>query len=119
MHVDHQAVVGGDSCKGGDGVGAILHGAFEMRDATDHVHAFFQGAEKVFLGFGVAEEAVLREGDELDVEIGFEVLAEGEEGVHRQEAVVADVDMAADGEGAAGDGPEAEFFGAVVDGVWG
>ena len=45
-----------------------------------------------------AVEAVLREGDELQVDIGRDRLLDVEQRLDREQPVVADVDMAADGE---------------------
>ena len=62
-----------------------------------------------------AEEAVLGEGDELEVEVGGDLGADVEEGLDAEEAVVAGVDVAADGEEAHGDGPVAVGQRAVAD----
>ena len=62
-----------------------------------------------------AEEAVLGEGDELEVEVGGDLGADVEEGLDAEEAVVGGVDVAADGEEAHGDGPVAVGQRAVAD----
>ena len=55
-------------------------------------------------GPGRAVVAVLREGDELEVEIGLDPLSDLEQRLDRDQPVVADVDMAADREQALADG---------------
>ena len=98
MHVDHQPALGGDLAELGHRAAAVLHGALEMRDAADDIDAEVERADGVLPGGRRAVEAVLREGDELQVDIGRDLLLHVEQRFHRQQPVVAGVDMAADGE---------------------
>ena len=45
MHVDPQAALRRELAELADGLGAIGHGALEMRDAADHVHAAIEGGD--------------------------------------------------------------------------
>ena len=101
--------------EGADGAGALLHGALEVGDAADDVDAQVEGAGEVGEAGRGAEEAVLREGDELEVEVGGDLGADVEQGLDAEEAVVGGVDVAADGEEAHGDGPVAVGERAVAD----
>ena len=107
MQVHRQVSGGGDLAELGHGSAALDHGALEMRDAADHVHAEIEGAQRVRPRRGVAIEAVLREGDELEVEIGPDLLAHLEKRPHPEQPVVAGVHVAADREQAHGDRPVA------------
>ena len=71
----------------------------------------------MFSWFGrQAQIAVLGKGHQLQVEKGFELLADVEQGAGGEHLRVAHVDVAADGERAAGDGPAAQLAGTVLDG---
>ena len=54
---------------------AIRHRALEMRDAADDVDAHVERAVQVLAALGRAVVAVLREGDELQVDIGRDLAA--------------------------------------------
>ncbi len=57
MQVDHQATLGRDLAKFGNGPHALGHGPLEMRDAADDVDAQVEGANDglaQFLRFGPA-----------------------------------------------------------------
>ena len=84
--------------------GAVGHRALEMRNAADDVDAQVERALQVARGVRRAEVAVLRKRDELQVEIGLHPLLHLEQRLDREQAVVADVDMAADREQALRDG---------------
>ena len=70
MHVDHQPALRGDLAERGDAGGAVGHGALEMRDAADDVDAEVERAVEVLRRGRRAVVAVLRKGDELQVDIG-------------------------------------------------
>src|SRR3546814_4378564 len=72
-------------------------------------------ALQVLRRLGIAPVAVLREGDELQVDPVLHRLAHFQKGLYGQEPVVADVDVAADGQRAARDRPAAEREGALLD----
>ena len=61
---------GGDLAERLQAARPVRHGALEMRDAADHVDALVERAVEVLRGVGRAEIAVLREGDELQVDVG-------------------------------------------------
>ena len=98
MHVDAQAALGSDLAQRADRCGAVRHRALEMRDAADDVDAPVERAFEVFAAPRRAVVAVLRKGDELEVEVGRDAALHLEERVDGEKPVVADVDMAADGE---------------------
>ncbi len=98
MHVDHQAALGGDLAELGDRARAVGHGALEMRDAADDVDAQVERADGVFARGRRTVEPVLREGDELQVDIGRDLLLHLEQRLDGKQPVVADIDMGADGE---------------------
>ena len=103
MHVDHQAALGRDVAQHLDRARAVLHGALEMRNAADDIDALVERALQVLRRVGRAEIAVLRERDELQVDVGRDLLLHVEQRIDRDEPVVADVDMAADREQALDD----------------
>ena len=69
MQVDHQAALRGDLAQGAHRGRAVGHRPLEMRNAADDVDAEVERPLEVAGGAGRAEIAVLREGDELQVEI--------------------------------------------------
>ena len=69
-----------------------------MRDAADDVDAEVERPLEIAGGEGRAQVAVLRERDELQVEIGLHGLLDVEQRLDRKQAIVADVDVAADRE---------------------
>ena len=75
-----------------------------MRDAADDVHAEVERALEIARCVRGTEIAVLRKGDELQIEIGLHLLFHLDERLDGDQAVVADVDMAANGEQALRDG---------------
>ena len=97
MHVDQQPALGGDLAQARTEAAPILHGALEMRDAADDIDAEIEGANGDSASpLGAAIEAVLRKGDELQVEVGCDFLLHLEQGFDRQQPVIADIDMGAD-----------------------
>ena len=66
-----------------------------MRNAADDVDAEVERALEIARRVRRAEIAVLREGDELQVEIGLDLALDVEQRLDREQAVVADVDVAA------------------------
>ena len=98
MDVDEQAALLGDLAERLQARRAVGHRALEMRDAADDVDALVERALEVLRGGRRAEIAVLRKGDELQVDIGRDRLLHLEQRVDGGQPVVADVDMRADGE---------------------
>ena len=107
MQVDHQPTPGGDFAEFRHRTRAVGHGAFEMRNAADDIDAHVERADGVLKRRRRTIEPVLREGDQLQVDIGRDRLLDVEQGLHRQKAIVADIDMGADGEKAHRYGPVA------------
>ncbi len=98
MHVDHQSSPGGDFAQFRHRTAAVFHGALEMRNAADHIDAHIQRTDGVRLRGSASVEAVLREGHQLQVDIGRDLLLHLQQRLDGQQPVVADIDMAADGE---------------------
>ena len=98
MQVDHQAALCRDFAQFRHRARAVGHGALEMRDAADDVDAHVERADGVLARRRRAIEPVLREGDQLQVDIGRDRLLDVEQRLDRQQPVVADIDMGADGE---------------------
>ena len=86
---------------------AFGHGALEMGDAADHVDAHLDRAAQVGERGRAAQHAVLRERDQLQVEVGRDAAPHFEQRLNRQQPVVADVDVRADRQQAARDRPVA------------
>ncbi len=104
MHVDQQPALLGDGAERGDARRAVGHGPLEMRDAADDIDTEIEGAFEILRSRRGTVIAVLREGDELEVDIGGDPLFHVEQGLDGEEAIVADVDMGTDGEQALRDG---------------
>ena len=104
MQVDHQPAPGGDLAQRLHRSRSVRHRALEMRDAADDVDAEVERALEVARRGWGPEIAVLRKGDELQVEIGFHLLFHLDERFDRDQPVVAHVDMTANGEQALRDG---------------
>jgi hypothetical protein len=102
MHVDHQPALCRDPAQRRDRSCAVFHGAFEMRDAADDIHPHVERAGQRRLGLGAAVIAVLREGDQLQVDIGRDPFAHLEQRLGGDQARVRDIDMAADRQQALG-----------------
>ncbi len=103
MEVDLQAAIRRDPAQGLDRGRSVRRRALEMRDAADDVDTHVEGALQSVGSAGRAEVSVLRKRDELEVDIGFDLLAHVEQRLDRKEAGIADVDVAADREQALGD----------------
>ncbi|MNV67797.1 hypothetical protein D3C71_1606110 [compost metagenome] len=65
MHVHAQAALCSQFAQDFDALGALGHGALEVRNAADHVHAQVQRTFQVVEPAGRSQHAVLREGDQL------------------------------------------------------
>ena len=104
VDVDQQAALRCDLAERFEAARPVLHRALEMRDAADHVDALVERALEILRSIRRAVVAVLREGDELQVDIGSDLLLHLEQRVDGRQPVVADVDMRADREQPLGDG---------------
>ena len=98
MHIDHQATLLGNRAQRRHAGGAVRHGAFEVRDAADNVDAPVESAYEVLRGGRRSVIAVLWKGDELQIDVRRNLALHIEQRVDGEQAVVANVDMAADGE---------------------
>ena len=78
-------------------LGSVRHRAFEMRNAADDIDAHVERADRVFHRGRIAQNAVLREGDELQVEIVLYLFPNLKQRLNALQFVVAGIDMAADG----------------------
>ena len=104
VHVDQQAALGRDLAQTLHRGRAIGHGPFEMRNAADHFDAAVQRADQIRLGGRRAEQAVLGKRDQLQFEIRRHAPLDLEQGIHREQAVVANVHMATNRQKPLGDG---------------
>jgi hypothetical protein len=83
MQIDAQSARGGDLAQRPHRGGAVGHGALEMRNAADDLHAAIERPLEIRRHRGRAKIAVLRKGDELEVEIGRNLAFDFEQGVDR------------------------------------
>ncbi|MNN25578.1 hypothetical protein D3C81_1390560 [compost metagenome] len=113
MHVDHQPPLTGEFAQQAHGFRAVRHGALEMRDAAHHVDAHGDRALQIVEGAGTAQDAVLRERHQLQIEIRRHLPLDVEQRFDGQQARVADIDVRADGQQATRHGPVAVLQGAV------
>ena len=74
----------------------LLHRALEVRDAAHHVDAHVERARQVGEAVRRAEEPVLREGHQLQVEVGGDDAAHLEQRLRPAERGVGCIDVAAD-----------------------
>jgi hypothetical protein len=98
VHVDHQAALFGNRAQRRNAGGAVRHCAPEMRDASDNVDSLVESALKVLHGVWRSVIAILRKSDELQIDVWRNLPLHVEQRVDGEQAVVATVDMAADGE---------------------
>jgi hypothetical protein len=70
MQVDQETAIGGDLAQCGDAAGAVGHGALEVGDTADDIHAEVKRAAQQLDRTGVTIIAVLRESDELKIDVG-------------------------------------------------
>ena len=90
-----------------------------MRYAADHVHAEIERALQVAKAVGRAQQAILREGHQLQIEVGRDALPYLKQGLHGQQAEVAGVHMRTNGQQTTGHRPVAVAQGALDDSVVG
>ena len=96
MHVPHQPALGGDAAKVAERLGPLLHRAFEMRDAADDIDAHVQRADHIPSPGLRPIQPVLREGDQLQVQIGRDASLHLQHRLDPAQMVGRGVDMGSD-----------------------
>ena len=123
VHVHHQAPRGCQFAKQFDAQRAVVLGALEVGDSAHHVHAQIQCAREVghvlLCALHATQDTVLRKGNELQVEVGGHFSFHFEQCPHCQQARVAHVHVAANGEQAFGNRPVAIRESAFHQGFFG
>ncbi|MCY1293832.1 hypothetical protein D9M70_431040 [compost metagenome] len=104
MHVDGQAALGSDAAERLHRACAILHRPLKMGNAADDIDAHVERTLKRCHAIGRAVVAILREGNELQVDIGRDLLPDLEQRFGRDQPRIRRVHMAADGEKPLADG---------------
>ncbi len=107
MHVHHQAALGGEFAQQFDALRTLFRSALEMRNAADHIDAQIERALELAHALRIAQYAVLREGHQLHVDVGRDLLLHLQQRFDRQQARVADIDVAANCQQALGHCPVA------------
>jgi hypothetical protein len=104
MHVDRQAAIGGDAAERFDRFAVpSSNRPLEMRNAPDDVDAHVERAVERIDRARRAIVAVLGEGDQLQIDIGRDLLADLEQRLDGQQPGITGVDMAANEQQALGD----------------
>ena len=96
VHVDHQSALGSQLAQQAHALRALGRGALEMRDAADHVDAEIERTPQVRQRTGRAQQPVLREGHELQLQVRRDAALHLQQRTHRKQPLVADIDMRAD-----------------------
>src|SRR5260221_8857691 len=86
-----------------------------MRNAANHIDPLVEGADQIGGGRLMPQIAVLRKGHQLQVEIRRHFSADLQQGIHSQQAIITDIDMAADRQGATRNRPMAELARSPLD----
>jgi hypothetical protein len=107
VHVHEQTPLPGDPAQVLDRRGAVRHRPLEVRNATHHVDAHVERRRQRALGVGPPQIAVLRERNELQIDLVANQLAHLEQRLHRAQLGIADVDVAANDQRSARDRPSA------------
>ncbi|MDT4818852.1 hypothetical protein FQZ97_519530 [compost metagenome] len=107
VHVDQLAALGRQLAQQLHAGRAVGHGALEMRNAADHVHALVERAREVVDAARRAQHAILRKGHQLQVDVGRHLALHLEQRIDREQAGVAGVHVRADRQQALGHGPVA------------
>jgi hypothetical protein len=102
-----QSRVRGDLAQDAHASRPVVHRALEMRNAADDVHAHRQRLLQELDAVGASQHAVLRERDELQVEVRLDALLDVQQRFHGKQTRVAHVDVRADREQPLGHGPVA------------
>ena len=117
MHVDPQPAPGRELAQDADRFGPLLPRWLVVRDAAHDLDAAIERRHQQVAVGGRAQDAVLREGHELEIDIGRHLAPDLEQRVDRQQARIADIDMAADCQHAAADRPVAPGERAALEDV--
>ena len=113
MHVHQLALLGCQLAQQFHAQGALFISALEVRNAAHHVHTHGQRALEFVHALRVAQHAILREGDQLQVQIRRHAAFDFQQGLDGQQAWVANVHVGADRQQAFGHGPVAVRHGAI------
>ena len=105
VDVDLQAVLVGERHREPDGFHAVLAGQLVVRDAADDVGTQLDGLAHQLPAAVEAQDALLRECDELQVDQAADLLAQVDQRAQRAQLRIAHVDMTADMLDAAGELP--------------
>ena len=115
MHVHQQAALGGDTTEPLDRGRAVGHRPLEVRNAADDVDAEVERLREPGFADGRAQEAILGERDQLQIDLALDELAHLEQRLHRAQRRIAHVDVTADRQRATRHGPAAQLERALAD----
>jgi len=90
-----------------------------MRNAADHIDTHVQGTLQCFRRPRPTQISVLGKGDELQIQVGGDQALDLQQRLDRQQPLVADVDMASDGQQTLADGQIAVRHGPFDHGILG
>ena len=107
MHVHQQPALGGQLAQQPNAGSAIGHGALEVRNTADHVHALVQRAAQRVKRAGRPQQTILRKRHQLQIDVRRHAFFDVQHRVDRQQARVADIHMGADRQQPLGNGPVA------------
>ena len=107
--LEQLTAVGGQLTQSLDRSGPVGHGSFKMRYAAHHINAQVQGPLEVRSAAGVAQIAILGKGHQLQIDKGFDFFTHRQQSLYRQQPIVTDVHVTANGQGAARHGPVTEL----------
>ena len=117
VHVHAQAALRRQLAQQLHALRAVGHGALEVRNAADHFDAEVQRALQVVQRTGRAQHAVLRKRNQLQIEVRGDSLLDFQQGLHRQQARIAHVDVGANRQQSLGHRPVAISQRALDDGL--
>ena len=115
MHINHKTTVCRYVAKVFNRRGTVSHRAFKMRDTTNHIDTFVEGADRIFQRVRAAIQPILRKCDQLQIDIASDQFADFQQRLDAKQAIVASVDMGPDGKQAHAGGPVAILQGAVAN----
>ena len=96
VDVDELIVLLGQLKADVEGLNGILTGELEVRDGTGSVGAHLQGVLQQLFALGIAQNAVLGEGDDLDIHEVLDFLTQLQQRLHSGQLGVVDVNVGTD-----------------------